>query len=64
MSIQERWAEFLRRANTAAKELGLEIEFTTRYAMGYSASDSPCIEILATGDAIGYMEVEGRLTIG
>jgi hypothetical protein len=41
MSIQERYDEFLRRANAAARDLEIEVTFTT---------DEPCVEIHRTDD--------------
>ena len=49
MTIQERYDEWLRRACEIAKELHLEIEFTTEASgYGYSEYRSACVEVIST----------------
>jgi hypothetical protein len=63
VTIAERYAEFLSRACLIAKELRIEIEFTTHVSgHGYMTSNAPCVEIVTT-DTHEYLEVEGRVCI-
>ena len=67
MNIQERYNEFLRRANEAAKDLKIEVEFTVQtQGSGYMTYDAPCVEIVCTdadSEFPRYLCVDGRTDI-
>ncbi len=63
MTTNERYKEFLRRACDIAKELRLEVEFTTMtHGHGYISYQAPGV-IITTTDTNEYMEADGRTTI-
>ena len=67
MNIQERYAEFLRRANKAAKDLKIEVEFTTQMqGSGYMTYEAACAEIVCndeTAEFPHYLCVDGQTNI-
>ncbi len=65
MTTQERYDEWLRRSSEIARELKLEIVFTTQACgtgFGFESYDVPVVEISET-DTHGYLEVEGSVYI-
>jgi hypothetical protein len=63
MSVNERFAEFIRRANSIAAELHIEVEFTTQtQGISYMSYEAPCTEII-TSDTHEYLVVPGRVIV-
>lgn len=62
--MKERMEEFFRRVDAVAREMNLEVEFTTETAgYGFMAYQSPIIEFVAT-DTYEYAERGGNRTFG
>ena len=67
MTIKDRYDEFLRRANEAARDLKIEVEFTTQtQGAAWMEYEAPCVEIVCTDEDSEfprYLCIDGRVEI-
>lgn len=61
MKLQQRYDEWFRKASELAREMNLEIYFTTTTSGGsFSTYEVPCVEVSAL-DTHEYLDIEGSV---